>query len=232
MVERFRLHPLRTLRMRHALFALTLLTLPVATTFAAADPATTGPAESVESKVEAGTAPGADSAELLGLLRAEQLSGRFREEKTVAGFPKPMISTGTFRFAGSELRWTTESPFASEIRVSPAGIEMISGETRRMLSAKDIPAVGRFARMLADFLSGRLDSVREAFDLTAERLPDGRIAVTALPRAKALGETIREVRLYGRTHVEEVVMTAASGEVSRMRFTDVSDSDSSAADAP
>lgn len=221
--------------MRHALFALTLLSLPVAAPLAATDPAPTAQAESVESvesKIEPGTTLGADSAELLSLLRAEQLSGRFREEKTVAGFPKPMISTGTFRFAGSELRWTTESPFASEIRVSPAGIEMISGETRRMLSAKDIPAVGRFARMLADFLSGRLDSVREAFDLTAERTPDGRIAVTALPRAKALGETIREVRLYGRTHVEEVVMTAASGEVSRMRFTDVSRSDSSAAAAP
>lgn len=221
--------------MRHALFALTLLSLPVAAPLATTDPAPTAQAESVESKIEPGTTLGADSAELLGLLRAEQLSGRFREEKTVAGFPKPMISTGTFHFSGSELRWTTESPFASEIRVSPAGIEMISGKTRRILSAEDIPAVGRFARMLADFLSGRLDSVREAFDLTAQRTPDGRIAVTALPRAKALGGTIREVRLYGRTHVEEVVMTAASGEVSRMRFTDVSDSDSSvssSADAP
>lgn len=224
--------------MRHALFALTLLSLPVAAPLAATDPAPTAQAESVtpvESKIEPGTTLGADSAELLGLLRAEQLSGRFREEKTVAGFPKPMISTGTFRFAGSELRWATESPFASEIRVSPAGIEIISGETRRILSAEDIPAVGRFARMLADFLSGRLDAVREAFELSSERTADGRIAVTALPRSKALGGTIREVRLYGRTHVEEVVMTAASGEVSRMRFTDVSDSDSSvssSADAP
>ena len=177
--------------MRHVFFALTLLTLltlPVAAPLAATDPA---PVESAA----LGTEVRADSSELLGLLRAEQLSGRFREEKTVAGFPKPMISTGTFRFAGSELRWTTESPFASEIRVSPAGIETISGETRRMLSAEDIPAVGRFARMLADFLSGRLDAVREAFELSAERTTDGRIAVTALPRSKALGGTIREVRL-------------------------------------
>lgn len=210
--------------MRHVFFALTLLTLPVAAPLAATDPA---PVESAAS----GTEVRADSAELLGLLRAEQLSGRFREEKTVAGFPKLMISTGTFRFAGSELRWTTESPFASEIRVSPAGIETISGETRRMLSAEDIPAVGRFARMLADFLSGRLDAVREAFELSAERTTDGRIAVTALPRSKALGGTIREVRLYGRTHVEEVVLTTASGEVSRMRFTDVRDSDSASSAA-
>ena len=204
--------------MRHVFFALTLLTLPVAAPLAATDPA---PVESAAS----GTEVRADSSELLGLLR------RFREEKTVAGFPKPMISTGTFRFAGSELRWTTESPFASEIRVSPAGIETISGKTRRMLSAEDIPAVGRFARMLADFLSGRLDAVREAFELSAERTTDGRIAVTALPRSKALGGTIREVRLYGRTHVEEVVLTTASGEVSRMRFTDVRDSDSASSAA-
>ena len=112
---------------------------------------------------------------LLKPLAAKSLKGRFEERRSLPGFPKPMVTTGVFELTGKIFRWEAEKPFSSVMTAGPDGVVMEAAGERQVLSAADIPAVGRVSELLSGVFSGNFAALKEAFDLRAEKLADGSV---------------------------------------------------------
>ena len=149
---------------------------------------------------------------LLKPLAAKSLKGRFEERRALPGFPKPMVTTGVFELTGKILRWEAEKPFSSVMTAGPDGVVMEAAGERQVLSAADIPAVGRVSELLSGVFSGNFAALTEAFDLRAEKLADGSVRIAA----KVLGE----VRAKGRSFVERIEVVSAQGRT-EILFSDV-----------
>ena len=133
---------------------------------------------------------------LLAPLAVRSTSGSFIERRSVPGFPKPMVTEGFFRLAGDVLRWEAARPFPSLMTVSPEGVVIEAAGERQTLSAAEVPAAGRIAELLTGVLSGRVEALREFFELRA-REAGGTVALAARPRAQALAGVVKEMRARG-----------------------------------
>lgn len=160
------------------------------------------------------------SAEALEKLRAQSVSGRFEEVKTVPGFPKPLVSSGIFSLRGGVLRWETQAPFASVMTISPAGIRF---EAEGFESAPNAsPASSRVSALLAGILCGNFSVLSELFELSGAEGPEG-VIITAAPKDAQLAALISKIELRGRDVIERVDIAgaAAGGDRTVMRFSDV-----------
>lgn len=157
---------------------------------------------------------------LLKPLAAKSLKGRFEERRTLPGFPKPMVTTGVFELTGKTLRWEAEKPFPSIMIAGPDGVLMEAAGERQVLSAADIPAVGRASELLSGVFSGNFAALKEAFDLRAEKLADGSVRIAARPKSPELAKVLGEVRAKGRSFVERIEVVSAQGRA-EILFSDV-----------
>ena len=170
-----------------------------------------------------------DAAAALEALRVRSLKGAFREEKTIAGFPKPMVSTGRFELSPSCLIWRIEDPFPSITTIDEHGIrfsdgldESVPSESGQTDNAADVnPQAVQTAKILTGLLSGDPAALSTLFDV--KRLPsvDGKLLLEATPKDGALSQFIRKAVFAGREYVEDVRLEGAGGDVTRIRFSDV-----------
>ena len=155
---------------------------------------------------------------LLKPLAAKSLKGRFEERRSL---PKPMVTTGVFELTGKIFRWEAEKPFPSVMTAGPDGVVMEAAGERQVLSAADIPAVGRVSELLSGVFSGNFAALKEAFDLRAEKLADGSVRIAARPKSPELAKVLGEVRAKGRSFVERIEVVSAQGRTGIL-FSDVS----------
>lgn len=170
-----------------------------------------------------------DAAEALEALRVRSLKGAFREEKTIAGFPKPMVSTGRFELSPGRLIWRIEDPFPSITTIDEHGIRFSDGldesvppEGGQAGNAVDVnPQAAQTAKILTGLLSGDPAALSALFDV--KRLPsvDGKLLLEATPKDGALSQFIRKAVFAGREYVEDVRLEGAGGDITRIRFSDV-----------
>lgn len=170
-----------------------------------------------------------DAAAALEALRVQSLKGAFREEKTIAGFPKPMVSTGRFELSPGRLIWRIEDPFPSITTIDEHGIRFSDGldesvppESGHTGNAADVnPQAAQTAKILTGLLSGDPAALSALFDV--KRLPsvEGRLLLEATPKDGALSQFIRKAVFAGREYVEDVRLEGAGGDVTRIRFSDV-----------
>lgn len=151
----------------------------------------------------------------LEALEANAVSGRFREEKAVAGFPKPMVSEGVFSLADGTLHWDAETPFPSKMTISAQGIVFEAGG-----STTSAAVGGGAAEILSSFLSGRIDRIKARFDVRAGFEGD-RLVVTAVPKDEAMRAAVSSVTIRARGDIESAVIESAAGDVSTILFSNV-----------
>ena len=119
---------------------------------------------------------------LLKPLAAKSLKGRFEERRTLPGFPKPMVTTGVFELTGKTLRWEAEKPFPAIMIAGPDGVVMEAAGERQVLSAADIPAVGRCRSSFPGFSPGISQRSRKR---SISELKSLRMEVFESPRARS-----------------------------------------------
>lgn len=151
----------------------------------------------------------------LEALQTDAVSGRFHEEKAVAGFPKPMVSEGVFSLAEGTLRWNAETLFPSKMTISAQGIVFEAGG-----STTSAAVGGGAAEILSSFLSGRIDRIQARFDVRAGFEGD-RLVITAVPKDDAMRAAVSSVTIRARGDIESAVIESAAGDVTTISFTNV-----------
>ena len=160
-------------------------------------------------------------------LRVKRLEGTFREEKTIAGFPKPMVSTGRFELAPGKLVWEIVDPFPSVTTIDDNGIRFddgLGGDADNGSVEDDTaanPQAAQTAKILTGLLSGDPEALEGLFALKELPKSDGKTVIEAVPKHEALSQFVKKAVFTGREYVENVTLEGANGDITRIRLSNV-----------
>ena len=198
------------------------------------EPTTQNPLPAAHDPLEPAEVP-SNTADLLAsvaahIQRAPVLRGEFVQERTLAGFAKPLRSSGHFVAArGRGVLWVTQSPFPGELVITEDAIrERVDGSESMVVDASREPALQQVNRVLLALLQGDLAALREQFRVAGQDDPEGWIL--ALTPQPPLSEAIGEIELGGNTQVNVVIIRERNGDLSRVEFHALSAGDALTAD--
>ncbi len=149
---------------------------------------------------------------------AAVLRGEFVQERTLAGFARPLRSSGRFVAArGRGVLWVTLAPFPGELVITEDAIrERVDGSESVVVDASREPALQQVNRVLLALLQGDLATLAEQFNVAGEDSPK-RWQLLLTPRGQ-VAELIGRIELSGDTQVESVVIHERNGDASRIAF--------------
>jgi hypothetical protein len=166
----------------------------------------------------------ADAASAPESLAADQeLRGRFEQDRSLAGFSKPLHSEGSFVLApGDGLIWNGEKPFSSTSVVTPGGVlQMSGGEEAMRIPTAQVPGLSQLYDILGGALSGNLAELQKAFTIARDDDAEHWRMVLQPIRHGALSlEQIKSLTLSGGRFVEAVQFEMANGDGDVIRFED------------
>lgn len=219
---------------------------------ASATPALPAAAASAPPDQPAAPAAGASGAAVSTLLaeigrrleHPQVLRGRFEQSKTVPGLSRPLVSHGSFVvLRGRGVQWVTSAPFASTVvltrdrllrlRPAPGGAGPGSGAGAggAQAPAHQPPGLRALNEMLLALLAGDLQALAADFAAQPQLLGAQGWRLTLRPLDAALASALERIELEGAQHIQALDLYAASGEVSRMRFSALAASTLSPAEA-
>ena len=155
------------------------------------------------------------------------LRGHFSQEKRVAGFRNPLRSNGRFLLAREKgVVWTTVAPFPSEIVITRDRIvsRQRDGSSRVEVDGRQQPGLRTVNAMMFALMSGDMKALTTTFDVKSEPADGKGWRMTLSPRSRQLAQAFTSVRLAGDRYVREVELREANGDVTRLRFDDMSES--------
>ena len=172
----------------------------------------------------------ATAADTLAQVRAQVaqvpvLRGEFAQEKQVAGFKNPLRSNGRFLLARDKgVLWTTTAPFPSEIVITQDRIlsRQRDGSRRVEVDGKQQPGLRSVNAMMFALMSGDMKALTSTFDVKEEPAAHG-WKMTLVPRSRQLAQAFTSVRLSGDRYVREVELREANGDLTRLRFSGMSE---------
>lgn len=149
---------------------------------------------------------------------APVLRGEFAQQRTLAGFAKPLRSSGSFVAArGKGVLWTTSEPFPGELVITANAIrERVEGEESVVVDASREPALREVNRILMALLQGDLASLSTQFDVAGEDSGSG-WRLQLLPRGE-LAQAIARIELSGSSQVQRVAIHEPAGDISVIEF--------------
>ena len=153
------------------------------------------------------------------------LRGDFTQEKQVAGFRNPLRSNGRFLLARDKgVVWTTTAPFPSELVITRDRIlsRQRDGSRRVEVDGKQQPGLRSVNAMMFALMSGDMKALTSTFEVKGEPAATG-WAVTLVPRSRQLAQAFTSVRLSGDRYVREVELREANGDLTRLRFSGMSE---------
>lgn len=199
------------------------LAVAVAPVLAARNPEPTqNPLTAAHDPLEAAVEP-SNTADLLASVAARiqpaaVLRGEFVQERTLAGFARPLRSSGRFVAArGRGVLWITLAPFPGELVITEGAIrERVDGSESVVVDASREPALQQVNRVLLALLQGDLAALREQFSVAGQEDSEGWIL--ALTPQPPLSEAIGQIELGGNTQVDVVSIRERNGDLSRVEF--------------
>ncbi len=162
------------------------------------------------------------------LLRADQLSGLFEQEKTLPFLQNPLKSSGDYSISAEQgLRWRVTAPLVSEMTVDVSGVK---------LDGRDVDDRGTgelMAKLMQSFMTGDLSGIADTFKVSGERCAESWL-LNLEPRAALLGFVLDHIEVRGDTLLRQVTITETGKAVTVLRLSQVSPVDVSASvpDAP
>jgi hypothetical protein len=153
----------------------------------------------------------------------EVLRGRFTQERVLAGFSKPLVSTGTFVLVpGRGLIWQSESPFRTTVVVTDAGItQLVDGQEAMKVPASRLPGLSPLYRAMAAAISGDTAGLEKSFAVA--RNNDATHWSVRLVPSGVDGSMVAQVKsltLNGSRFVDHVDVDKGGGDADHMSFTD------------
>lgn len=151
------------------------------------------------------------------------LTGRFTQERTLAGIPKPLRNEGRFTLApGQGLIWRAEKPFESITVITPGGLtQSVSEQQTLNLPATRLPFLKPFYDMLSGGLAGDYRAMEQNFTVTREDSEQmWGVRLTPKKAGDPANGPIESIRLTGRDLVETVEIAKTGGDKEKLVFSD------------
>lgn len=152
------------------------------------------------------------------------LRGAFEQKKTVKGFSRPLVSTGSFLLVRDHgILWDTEKPFAARLTVTPRLLEAEHGEggAGYRLDAEKDPGVAIVNRLLLALVAGDLQELTTHFEVEGALGDEGAWTLKLTPSSAGLKKVFTSIRLEGAGEVREVELQERSGDRSLIHFRDL-----------
>jgi hypothetical protein len=133
------------------------------------------------------------------LKSGEILRGRFVQERQLAGFAKPLRTTGTFALVpGRGLIWRALTPFQDTTVITPDGIlGQVNGRETMRLPASRVPGLGHLYEVLGGAVSGNTAPLEQTFDVKRS-----------------------DLTVTGHRFVDSVEVDKDGGDIDRLSFLD------------
>ena len=146
------------------------------------------------------------------------LRGDFTQERNLAGFSKPLRSSGQFVAARDHgVLWRTLQPFPSLLIITPEAIrERVDGQASFALDATAEPALRQINQILLALLQGELSALREHF-VASGRVDAQGFDVRLTPQGK-VADMLGSVVVAGHHQIERVQISERSGDSSVIEF--------------
>lgn len=165
------------------------------------------------------------SAEAASFFSAETqpaiLEADFTQSRSIAGFSRPMESSGTFLF--SRLRgacWITRDPVPGMQLIS--GNEVLHFDSRgksMRIPFSRIPHLAAFSGSLNGLFAGSAESLPDAFEVYVEPLEPGMLRIGLIPKDPATARLISRITIEGRQgQVETFLLEEPAGDRTLIRF--------------
>ena len=154
------------------------------------------------------------------------LRGEFSQEKQVAGFRNPLRSNGRFLLVRDKgVVWSTTAPFPSETVITQDRIlsRQRDGSRRVEVDGRQHPGLRSVNAMMFALMSGDMKALTSTFEVKAEPVARG-WKMTLVPRSRQVAQAFTSVRLSGDRYVREVELREANGDLTRLRFSGMSES--------
>ena len=151
----------------------------------------------------------------------EVLRGHFTQERQLAGFSRPLKSSGSFLLApGQGLIWQTEAPLADTTVITAEGIlQLVNGQEAMRLSVARLPVVGRFYDVLSGALTGDAAPLERVFKV--DRQADADHWQLALHPARADDPALAQIvaiTVIGTQFVDTIEIQKPGGDADRLSF--------------
>ncbi len=148
------------------------------------------------------------------------LEGKFTQQRTLRGLPRPLQSTGDFLLVRAlGLQWHTLEPVDDEFVLTRRGIAAGDGDRRRDGRRRG-PPLGAATELLFALFSLDLDTLERRFDLygvgTVEAWQIG-----MRPRDKATARAVRQAVVKGGQRVDSIALVNGAGDELLIEFRDV-----------
>ncbi len=171
----------------------------------------------------AGRAQGAADAEGQLLARLHQpavLRGDIVQTRLVAGFKRSVESRGDFVMErGEGLLWHTRQPFDSLLPISRDRLPVTQGAgSATTLDARREPMLRALNEILQGVVVADIAALKKRFDLSIRLVGEADWELVLQPKDAALRARFTAIRLGGSTHVQQVRLSEANGDVTDLRF--------------
>jgi hypothetical protein len=157
------------------------------------------------------------------LKSGEILRGRFVQERQLAGFAKPLRTTGTFALVpGRGLIWRALTPFQDTTVITPDGIlGQVNGRETMRLPASRVPGLGHLYEVLGGAVSGNTAPLEQTFDVKRSDSPESwRLLLTPLHPDNPAMSQIKSMTVTGHRFVDSVEVDKDGGDIDRLSFLD------------
>ncbi len=144
--------------------------------------------------------------------KIDDLTARFEQRKHTVLLREPIVSAGTVRVAGQQLRWDTRTPAASSMLMDESVLKIHYPDHNTL----EVYALDDRLGQLAASPLPRLSTLREHFHITRDDPRDDidrpHVSLHLTPRSKELAEHVQQVR---------VALDEQHGYLLRMEMTDI-----------
>lgn len=153
----------------------------------------------------------------------EILRGHFTQDRTLAGFAKPLHSTGDFvLIPGHGLLWRTNTPFENATVIQPQGIVVrANGQETLRLSADRFPGLSHLYDVLGGAVGGNTAALQTDFVVRRSNLSSGwQIVLTPQHPDTPTMSQIKSLTVTGHQFVETIEIDKGGGDFDRLGFLD------------
>ncbi len=151
----------------------------------------------------------------------EILRGHFSQERLLAGFSRPLKSTGSFVLApGKGLIWRTEAPLTDTVVITGNGIlQIVNGQEAMRIPAQRMPVIGRFYDVLSGALTGDAAALDKVFSVEKHADPNQwQLVLHPAGGADPALAQIVAITVTGTALVDTVEIQKPGGDADRLSF--------------
>lgn len=156
------------------------------------------------------------------LTKAPLICGSFTQSKTLEALTRPLLSTGRIVFVeGKGVLWQVLEPFPTRVLVKKETLTRWNDEgVPQTLGYGPNPIFNALSQVFLTVFTGRIERLKEAF-LTESSITAEQWTLTLIPRTSALSAIIVNLRISGRTFVDQLLIDEKRGDRTVIQFADM-----------